>query len=76
MTVVAIMAGLLPPARRIAVPMIGGMISSTPLTRIVISAIFGIVKGFGLPEDASGNRALPSAASAESGETRHIGEPT
>ena len=59
MTVVAIMAGLLPIMwstgtgseimQRIAVPMIGGMISSTLLTLVVIPAIFGIVKGFGLP---------------------------
>jgi Cu(I)/Ag(I) efflux system membrane protein CusA/SilA len=55
MTVVAIMAGLLPILwstgtgseimQRIAVPMIGGMISSTLLTLIVIPAIFAIVKG-------------------------------
>jgi Cu(I)/Ag(I) efflux system membrane protein CusA/SilA len=54
MTVVAIMAGLLPimwstgtgseVMQRIAVPMIGGMISSTMLTLIVIPAIYGIVK--------------------------------
>ena len=31
--------------QRIAVPMIGGMISSTLLTLIVIPAIFGLVKG-------------------------------
>jgi copper/silver efflux system protein len=59
MTVVAIMAGLLPIMwstgtgseimQRIAVPMIGGMISSTLLTLIVIPAIFGLVKGFKLP---------------------------
>jgi Cu(I)/Ag(I) efflux system membrane protein CusA/SilA len=34
--------------QRIAVPMIGGMVSSTLLTLIVIPAIFGLVKGFGL----------------------------
>src|SRR5213079_296354 len=61
MTVVAIMAGLLPIMwssgtgseimQRIAVPMIGGMISSTLLTLIVIPAIFGLVKGFGLKTD-------------------------
>jgi len=34
--------------QRIAVPMIGGMISSTLLTLIVIPAIFGLVKGRGL----------------------------
>ena len=54
MTVVAIMAGLLPILwstgtgseimQRIAVPMIGGMISSTLLTLIVIPAIYGLVK--------------------------------
>ncbi|WGS01877.1 efflux RND transporter permease subunit [Bradyrhizobium sp. ISRA443] len=59
MTVVAVMAGLLPIMwstgtgseimQRIAVPMIGGMMSSTLLTLIVIPAIFGLVKGFRLP---------------------------
>jgi len=58
MTVVAIMAGLLPimwgsgtgseVMRRIAAPMVGGMISSTVLTLIVIPAIYGLVKEFGL----------------------------
>jgi Cu(I)/Ag(I) efflux system membrane protein CusA/SilA len=58
MTVVAIMAGLLPilwstgtgseVMRRIAVPMIGGMVSSTILTLIVIPAIYGVVKGMRL----------------------------
>jgi copper/silver efflux system protein len=55
MTVVAIMAGLLPimwnhgtgseVMQRIAVPMIGGMISSTALTLLVIPAIYALVKG-------------------------------
>lgn len=55
MTVVAIMAGLLPimwnhgtgseVMQRIAVPMIGGMISSTILTLMVIPAIYALVKG-------------------------------
>jgi Cu(I)/Ag(I) efflux system membrane protein CusA/SilA len=59
MTVVAIMAGLLPilwstgtgseVMRRIAVPMVGGMISSTLLTLLVIPAIYAIVKGWRLP---------------------------
>ena len=58
MTVVAIMAGLLPimwstgtgseVMRRIAAPMIGGMVSSTLLTLIVIPAIYALVKGAGL----------------------------
>ena len=58
MTVVAIMAGLLPimwnhgtgaeVMQRIAVPMIGGMISSTVLTLVVIPAIYAAVKGASL----------------------------
>ena len=53
MTVVAIMAGLLPimwgtgtgseVMRRIAAPMVGGMVSATVLTLIVIPAIFALV---------------------------------
>ena len=60
MTVVAIMAGLVPilwstgagseVMQRIAVPMIGGMVSSTVLTLVVIPAIYGLVKGWRLPE--------------------------
>ena len=58
MTVAAIMAGLLPimwshgtgaeVMQRIAVPMIGGMVSSTVLTLIVIPAIYAVVKGAAL----------------------------
>ena len=58
MTVVAIMAGLMPILwahgtgseimSRIAVPMIGGMVSSTLLTLIVIPAVYALVKGWGL----------------------------
>ena len=60
MTVAAIMAGLLPilwstgtgseVMQRIAVPMIGGMASSTVLTLIVIPAIYALVKGARLPK--------------------------
>lgn len=56
MTVVAIMAGLLPilwshgtgseVMQRIAVPMIGGMVSSTVLTLVVIPAVYAVVKDF------------------------------
>lgn len=63
MTVVAIMAGLLPimwstgagseVMQRIAVPMIGGMVSSTVLTLLVIPAIYGIVKGWALRRDVA-----------------------
>jgi len=59
MTVVAIMGGLLPimwstgtgseVMQRIAVPMIGGMISSALLTLIVIPAIYGLVQAWDLP---------------------------
>ncbi len=64
MTVVAIMAGLLPIMwstgagseimQRIAVPMIGGMISSTVLTLVVIPAIFTLVKQIGLRDGNGG----------------------
>ena len=55
MTVIAIIAGLLPilwstgtgseVMQRIAVPMIGGMASSTLLTLLVIPALYALVKG-------------------------------
>ncbi|GJD94493.1 efflux RND transporter permease subunit [Methylobacterium iners] len=58
MTVVAIMGGLLPilwstgsgseVMQRIAVPMIGGMVSSTLLTLVVIPAVYALVKERGL----------------------------
>jgi copper/silver efflux system protein len=69
--VVAIMAGLLPilwshgtgseVMQRIAVPMIGGMVSSTILPLIVIPAVYALVKGFGLTREG----AVPAAAAAE-----------
>jgi len=34
--------------QRIAVPMIGGMVSSTVLTLVVIPAVYALVKGWGL----------------------------
>jgi Cu(I)/Ag(I) efflux system membrane protein CusA/SilA len=73
MTVVAIMAGLVPilwstgsgseVMQRIAVPMIGGMVSSTLLTLVVIPAIYALVKGWRLPK---------TAGSASSGGTSEI----
>jgi Cu(I)/Ag(I) efflux system membrane protein CusA/SilA len=70
MTVVAIMAGLLPimwshgtgaeVMQRIAVPMIGGMVSSTILTLLVIPAIYALVK----TREARRASALPDAAQA------------
>jgi Cu(I)/Ag(I) efflux system membrane protein CusA/SilA len=67
MTVSAIMAGLLPilwstgtgseVMRRIAVPMVGGMVSSTVLTLMVIPAIYAIAKGWQLQRTAKAARA-------------------
>jgi Cu(I)/Ag(I) efflux system membrane protein CusA/SilA len=63
MTVVAIMAGLMPimwshgtgseVMKRIAAPMVGGMVSATILTLIVVPAIYGLWKGWNLPKDYS-----------------------
>jgi copper/silver efflux system protein len=63
MTVVAIMAGLMPilwahgtgseVMQRIAVPMIGGIVSSTVLTLVVIPAVYPLVKGWGMARTAS-----------------------
>jgi len=65
MTVVAIMAGLLPimwgsgtgseVMRRIAAPMVGGMVSSTVLTLIVIPAIYALVKQISLNRKEAAN---------------------
>jgi Cu(I)/Ag(I) efflux system membrane protein CusA/SilA len=81
----AIMAGLLPIMwsngtgseimQRIAVPMIGGMISSTLLTLIVIPAIFGLVKGFGLQRDDHLDRRTPPPDSQPVKRLRRIPEP-
>jgi len=70
MTVAAIMAGLLPimwstgtgseVMQRIAVPMIGGMVTSTILTLIVIPAVYGLVKGWKLPAGTRTHRQVTS----------------
>jgi Cu(I)/Ag(I) efflux system membrane protein CusA/SilA len=75
MTVVAIMAGLLPilwstgtgseVMQRIAVPMIGGMVSSTLLTLIVIPAIYGFAKGRGLPKQTDAETRAADMGSAD-----------
>ena len=82
-----IMAGLLPimwstgtgtgsEIMRIAVPMIGGMISSTLLTLIVIPAIYALVKGFRLENaDDSGSRSPPPATEPVE-RKRPVPEPT
>ncbi len=59
MTAVAIMAGLMPIMwshgtgseimKRIAAPMVGGMVSATFLTLVVVPALYGLVKGWKLP---------------------------
>ena len=66
MTVVAIMAGLIPilwstgagseVMQRIAVPMIGGMVSSTILTLVVIPAVYGLIKSYGPPVTKFANK--------------------
>ena len=73
MTVVAIMAGLLPimwstgtgseVMQRIAVPMIGGMLSSTTLTLIVIPAVYALIKGWRLPSTHATAIAEPAKVS-------------
>jgi len=72
MTVVAIMAGLLPimwgtgtgseVMSRIAAPMVGGMISSTVLTLGVIPALYALVKQWQLERNPRNATALPAAA--------------
>jgi Cu(I)/Ag(I) efflux system membrane protein CusA/SilA len=65
MTVTTIMAGLMPimwshgtgseVMKRIATPMVGGMVSATILTLVVVPAIYGLWKGWRLPEVPSEN---------------------
>jgi Cu(I)/Ag(I) efflux system membrane protein CusA/SilA len=70
MTVVSTIAGLLPimwgagtgseTMRRIAAPMVGGLVSATVLTLVVIPVVFAWVRGAELPEDDPGT-SLPPA---------------
>ena len=72
MTVVAIMAGLLPimwgtgtgseVMSRIAAPMVGGMVSSTMLTLVVIPAIYALVKEWELRRHAPRATSQPAPA--------------
>jgi Cu(I)/Ag(I) efflux system membrane protein CusA/SilA len=72
MTVVAIMAGLMPimwshgtgseVMKRIAAPMVGGMVSATVLTLIVVPAIYGLYKGWGLPKASLKKKETESAS--------------
>lgn len=67
MTVTAIMAGLLPimwghgtgseTMRRIAAPMVGGMVSSTVLTLVVIPAIYSLWRGWQLRREQRAEQA-------------------
>ena len=71
MTVVAIMAGLLPimwstgagseVMRRIAAPMVGGMVSSVFLTLLVIPALYAVVKEHELKRNARRNALKPAS---------------
>ena len=80
MTVVAIMAGLLPimwssgtgseVMRRIAAPMVGGMVSSTVLTLVVIPALYSLIKQRQLA------RKRPMAAALRADVTRRGRPPT
>ncbi len=73
MTVTAIMAGLLPILwstgtgselmRRIAAPMVGGMVSSAVLTLLVIPALYALVKGWGLAAPRRSEEEKPHALS-------------
>jgi Cu(I)/Ag(I) efflux system membrane protein CusA/SilA len=70
MTVVAIMAGLAPimwshgtgseVMKRIAAPMIGGMVSATVLTLIVVPVIYGIWKGWRLNDGDEESTEIPT----------------
>ena len=67
MTAIAITAGLLPilwstgtgseVMQRIAVPMVGGMVSSTLLTLVVIPTVYGLIKGWRLPRTMASDEA-------------------
>jgi Cu(I)/Ag(I) efflux system membrane protein CusA/SilA len=60
--------------QRIAVPMIGGMISSTLLTLIVIPAVFGLLKSRGLPEDPKQDQSA-GVTVRPSNNARRVAEP-
>ncbi|GJD98740.1 hypothetical protein GMJLKIPL_0651 [Methylobacterium isbiliense] len=49
--------------QRIAVPMIGGMVSSTVLNLVVIPAVYALVKGRGLPPGEAKREATEGSVS-------------
>jgi len=78
MTVTAIMAGLLPilwghgaggsVMRRIAAPMIGGMVSSTVLTLVVIPAVYSLWKGWEIKRATAVNASADTQPQHTAGE--------
>jgi Cu(I)/Ag(I) efflux system membrane protein CusA/SilA len=54
--------------QRIAVPMIGGMVSSTLLTLIVIPAVYALVKGFSVRKRGAPGRPARSRETAKASE--------
>jgi len=80
MTVVAIIAGLLPilwsagtgasVMKRIAAPMVGGMVSSAMLTLIVIPAVYALWREWELSRPLESGPLRESGASVESSEAR------
>ena len=80
MTVTAIMAGLLPilwgdgagasVMKRIAAPMVGGMVSSTVLTLIVIPAVYALWREWELSRGVESGPLREIGASVESTEAR------
>ena len=86
MTTVSIMAGLLPilwasgagseVTRRIAVPIVGGMVTSTLLTLIVIPAIYGLVKNVGATRrEPAGALDQATVSGVRQSESRTMGRP-
>jgi Cu(I)/Ag(I) efflux system membrane protein CusA/SilA len=65
MTVTSTIAGLLPimwgtgtgaaAMRRIAAPMVGGLVSATLLALVVVPVVFALIRGWGLPPAADGD---------------------
>ena len=58
--------------QRIAVPMIGGMVSSTILTLVVIPAVYALIKGWRLPK--SGRAVQPRELGASEAEHQMAAE--
>lgn len=82
MTVVAIIAGLTPimwssgtgseVMKRVATPMVGGMVSATVLTLLVVPAVYGLWKGIGLPYRPVLQKDKDKLENSTGGERNHI----